>query len=74
MRKHMNSKRTKHINHYRGVYPVPRISGGLRWTARISIDGRFEYIGTFDEPEEAAIAFDIAVLECRPPKLNFPNL
>ena len=38
---------------YRGVYP-----SGARWVARISIRGKFTYLGTYETAEEAGLAYD----------------
>lgn len=43
---------------YRGVNLTP----GGKWTARIAIQGKKLYLGTFDTAEEAAIAYNINAL------------
>ena len=46
-----------------------------RWTARRRISGKYEYGGSFDDPEEAARAADRLVRDAGYPsgcKLNFP--
>jgi hypothetical protein len=43
---------------YKGVF-----RGGKRWRAMIRFGGKQHYIGTFDKPEEAAMAYDrVAVI------------
>ena len=46
-----------------------------RFLAKIYIDRKQKYIGTYDTPKEAAVAFDQAVVQHKRPssKLNFPN-
>jgi hypothetical protein len=57
---------------YMGVRRLPR---GKRWEARIVTDGRRVVIGYYGSPEEAARAYDRAVLEQRGnfAVLNFPG-
>ena len=45
---------------YRGVYPH-RPTG--RWIAQISVSGRVRHLGIFDDPLEAARAYDLAAHE-----------
>lgn len=39
-------------------------SGKQRWSAAITLDGRTTHLGTFGSPEEAALAYDAAAIEC----------
>jgi len=45
---------------YRGVR---RTRNGRRWMALLSVNGRQRYFGTYDSPELAARAYDVAALE-----------
>jgi hypothetical protein len=56
---------------YKGVSPYRK----NRWQATIRIDGRLKWIGAFNTAEEAARAYDDAVLEHRGRigTLNFPT-
>lgn len=46
---------------YRGVH---RCSRADRFIAKIRIDGRSKYLGTFTDEIEAAVAYDAAAREC----------
>ena len=61
---------SKNSNVYNGVS-----KNGSRFQTRIRIDGKKIYLGTYDTPKEAALAFDHAVTQHKLPssKLNFPN-
>ena len=56
---------------FRGVY-----KRGNRFEAGIRIDGTPHYIGMFGTTKEAAIAFDLAVIQAKHPtsELNFPDM
>lgn len=55
---------------YKGVSPYRG-----RWQATIRIEGKLKWLGSFDTPEEAAVAYDDAVLKHRGRTgvLNFPK-
>lgn len=55
---------------YKGVSPYRG-----RWQATIRLDGKLRWLGSFDTPEDAARAYDEAVLEHRGRSgvLNFPK-
>jgi hypothetical protein len=55
---------------YTGVY-----KNGKRFIARIRINKKVKHLGRYDTPEEAAVAYDRAVIEhnLSKDKLNFPN-
>jgi hypothetical protein len=46
-----------------------------KWQATIRVEGKLKWLGSFDNPEEAAMAYDDAVLEHRGRAgvLNFPK-
>ena len=48
---------------------------GKRFVARIKIDGKEKYLGTYGTPKEAALAYDRAVIQHKlsSSRLNFPN-
>ena len=66
-----HKKKKSNITGYAGVSK----SGSRRYTARLTIEGKYSSLGTFDSPREAAIAYDRAVIKHNLPlyKLNFPN-
>lgn len=45
------------------------------WKAQITVNGKYEYLGYFDDESDAAWAYDIRALEVHGPlaQLNFPN-
>ena len=47
---------------------------GKKFVAKISIDGKYTYLGTFTKPRDAAMAYDEAIVANQLPykKLNFP--
>lgn len=45
---------------YRGVSPT---RNGRRWRARIQAEGKQFRLGTFDTPEEAALAYNAAAIQ-----------
>jgi hypothetical protein len=55
---------------YTGVYKNRK-----RFTAQIKIDRKQKYLGSYDTPKEAALAYDRAVVQHKlsSSKLNFPN-
>jgi hypothetical protein len=55
---------------YTGVY-----KSGKRFKAQIRVNGKKKYLGTYETPKEAALAFDRAVVQYKlsSSKLNFPN-
>jgi hypothetical protein len=48
---------------------------GKRFVAKIGVDGKKKYLGTYDTAKEAALAFDRAVVQLKLPssKLNYPD-
>lgn len=58
------------VSGYRGVSPKKR-----RWEAKIHIDGRLQYLGRYDDPVEAATAYDRAATAAFGTfaTLNFPG-
>jgi len=61
--KRMERKERKMRSPYRGVYWIKE---RRRWRAQISVAGKTIYLGYFDIPEQAAIAYNAAALAYRP--------
>lgn len=57
---HNCKKNRRNTSGFKGVH---RNQGG-RWVARISIDRKREYLGAFDTPEEAHVAYCAAAIKC----------
>jgi hypothetical protein len=57
----------------RGVVPAPGRDGV--WRASISVDGKYTFLGHYDSPEKAALAYDYACRKLRGEfaVLNFPD-
>jgi hypothetical protein len=55
-----NSRDRPRRSGFRGVY-WHRQAG--RWVSQISVDGRLRHLGLFDDPEDAAMAYDLAARE-----------
>lgn len=81
-----NCRRTNLLIQDRGVYGRQRPSQSAtgykgvspyrgKWQATIRVDGKLKWLGTFPTPEDAARAYDDAVIEHRGRKgvLNFPT-
>jgi hypothetical protein len=61
---------SRNTSGYTGVH-----KDGKRFQAQICIDHEKKYLGKYDTPKEAALAYDRAVVQHKLPsfKLNFPN-
>lgn len=51
----MRNQKTHSASGFKGVH-----RHGRGWKAQIKLAGKITYLGTFDTPEEAARAYDIA--------------
>jgi hypothetical protein len=63
---------------YKGVWAISRSNGrsnGRIWEAKLCFDGKQRYIGTFELPELAALAYDdwARCFHGRSARLNFPG-
>jgi hypothetical protein len=65
-----NKRASGKIPAYKGVYPA-----GQKWTAKIGTKGRSRHLGTYETPEDAAMAYDRAAKELFADfaNLNFPE-
>jgi len=65
-----NRPTTSQERAWKGIFPH-----GNRWKARIKLEGRNVYLGSFPSPQEAAYAYDVAArrLFGEFARLNFPS-
>lgn len=66
-----NRPTTSQERDWKGIYPH-----GNRWKARIKLEGRNVYLGSFPSPQEAAYAYDVAAKRLFGDfaRLNFPSV
>ena len=67
IRKRWTSHRPTISNPFRGVIRVEKYekkpSAKYKWSARISVNGKIEHLGVYDEPEEAHIVYQTKLRE-----------
>lgn len=65
-----NRPTTSKERDWKGIYPH-----GNRWKARIKLEGQNVYLGSFQTPQEAAYAYDVAAKRLFGDfaRLNFPS-